>query len=226
MYTRDTPLLQKATANYITKYYLIDHDIPLACYVTVNQSDSFNISCDLQPIRFLQHVMWPSTNHIPIAHHVTFDQSSAASFPDFHNSNLQDLQLIVCTVSNESWGHETRMKLKQSVFEQSHLLSNCTTITMPPGNRGRLRILSHMNHEAPTATPTLPYWVFVNKSSKWHANKPQPNVANVLLIRMEYFDSAHVCSTGIKNKHFKYQETTCNVERPVNNDKNNLHSSS
>jgi len=43
---------------------------------------------------------------------------------------------------------------------------------------------------------------------------------------MEYFDSAHVCSTGIKNKHFKHQETTCNVERPVNNVKNNLHSSS
>ena len=67
VYTRDTPLLQKATGNYITKYYLMAHDIPLACYVTVNQSDSFNISCDLQPIRFLQHVMWPSTNQIPTA---------------------------------------------------------------------------------------------------------------------------------------------------------------
>ena len=43
-------------------------------------------------------------------------------------------------------------------------------------------------------------------------------MASVLLIRMEYFDCACVCSTGIKNKHFKHQETTCNVERPVNND--------
>lgn len=120
------------------------NQISTACHVAIDQSDSYSMS-------------WPSTNHIPKACHVTFDQSSAASLLP----TTPTYRTCSCTVSNESC-HETK---NENETKRSHLLSNCTTVTMPAGIRGRLRMLSHMNHEAPTASTTLPCWVFVNKSS-------------------------------------------------------------
>lgn len=146
VYTRDTPSLQKATGNYIT----------------VNGSwHSFSMLCNCQPIRFFQHFMWPSTNQIPTAHHVTIEQSDSYSMscdlqpitslkhvmwpstnqvqPHFH-PQPQLIGLAVVLLAMRAGAMRPRMTKR---VEQSHLLSNCTTVTMPPGSRGRLRMLSH-----------------------------------------------------------------------------------
>ena len=75
-----------------------------------------SMPCDYQPIRFLQHVMWPSTNQIPTACHMTFDQSCSFSmhvtFDQSSAASLSQPQLlwlavIVCTVNKESCGCES-----------------------------------------------------------------------------------------------------------------------